>query len=341
MRVADLTRIRFTAGPPEVVASAQDRRRLGLHHWVDGTMGIDRSSNGGLVVAPNGPRIARHRLGPCALLDGLEDADQAILHLRDPLDHASGGPLHRDPETGDLLLVYHGERFANGDPDDYWSFLGLAVSHDDGQTFADLGPILTSPFAETDAARHRPVEVGPGGFVVRDGWWYLWFVDRGEGACPTGLGVARASVGEVRDAVAAGRAPGFAKYHRGSFDQPGLGGAATDLIEGERRPLLWFDVAVLGDLDVLVQVSSTVLGRRRWQHLVRVSADGLRWTPPVPLYPDDIVEEVLYVTIDSGGPDQRRIDGDGFDLYRVASSTRYRWDDARLERVRVRWHVAG
>ena len=54
---------------------------------------------------------------------------------------------------------------------------------------------------------------------------------------------------------------------------------------------------------------------------------------------EPVPAELLYLTIDSGGPDQRRVEGDEFDLYRVAAAAPYRWHDARVERQRVRWAV--
>lgn len=105
--------------------------------------------------------------------------------------------------------------------------------------------------------------------------------------------------------------------------------------------MIWFDVAVLQPLGLTVLVHSTVTGvvdrRGRWTHAVRVSEDGIAFSSPLPLYEESIDEELIYLTIDSGGPDQRTITGDGFDLYRMASRTPYRWDDARLEHVRVSW----
>jgi hypothetical protein len=347
MPALDLTRIRFEVGPAEVVATADQRRAAGLHHWVDGTLGIDRTVAGApLVIAPNGPHLARHRLGPDGLVAGLEVAEQEILGLADGIDHASGGPLHRDPETGTLLLVYHGERFANGDPADYWSFLGLAASHDDGRTFHDLGPILTSPSGEGDDGRHRPVEVGPGGFVVRDGWWHLYFLDRANVSATLHLGVARASVDDVRAAVAAGRAPRFAKYRDGAFAEPGLGGGAGELLPAVDGRPLWFDVAWIPAVGATLLVYATAArgpdGRPHWYHRARLSVDGVAWGEPVDLGPEAVGGERLYVTVDSGGADQRRIDGDGFDLYRVVSDGGgYRWDDARLERVPVRISGSG
>ena len=76
-------------------------------------------------------------------------------------------------------------------------------------------------------------------------------------------------------------------------------------------------------------------GVPQWMHMASLSHDGLRWSSPVPLLDAPVTDEVIYLTLDSGGPDQRMITGDSFDIYRTRSSTPYRWDDAWLERVHV------
>lgn len=332
--------VRFEATEPVTLVGANERRAAGLEFWVDGTMGIHRPGDGRtLVVAPNGPALARHDLSHGGFIRGLLAARQPIEGLPPDVDHASGGPLHHDPDSGALLLVYHGETFRGGDPRDYYSFLGMAVSHDEGATFRDLGRIVTSWLEEHDPARPRPVDVGPGALVVRDGWFHVYFQDRGLLHSRRDLSVARAPVAEVLAAAREGRAPEFRKHFDGRWDEPGLGGRSDELLPMVHRRVVWFDVADAPSLGARVLVHSAVQevsdGIARWNHGISVSGDGLRWTTPQWLHPEPVPAEVLYVTIDSGGPVQRRIDGDRFDLYRVRSSAADRWRDARLERVTV------
>lgn len=343
-------RLRFDASPPDVLVTREQRIAAGLHHWIDGTMGIARLADRTLAFAPNGARTARHlliedgaedRSGDRGFVTGLEHAEQRILGARERSDHLSGGPALVDPETQSILLLYHGERFTDRDPQDYWSFLGLAVSDDAGRRFEDLGTIVTSSQPERDPGRDRPVEIGPGGFAIHDGWMYVFFLDRGILTTHLNLGVARARLDEVWAAARRRQAPRFHTYLDGAFDQPAIGGRATDLLPGLKQRVLWFDVTRIEELDLLLLVYGTVTGHQggvtHWTHLARWSHDAVHWSDPVALYPEPVEQEMLYLAMDSGGADPRTITGDRFDLYRVVSTAAFRWDDAQLERLTVRW----
>ena len=332
---------RFAAGPGEVVVTAAQRAAVGLDHWMDGAMGIARHGGRTVALAPNGARTARHDLGAGGFVAGLEDAHQELARPREHHDHASGGALHVDDETGALWLSYHAERFTGGDPSDYWSSIGFAVGDPDGRELRDLGMVVSSDMAEHREPRMRPVEVGPGSFVVHDGQVHLYFTDRSTLDTRANLGVARCSLDEVRRAVAEDRAPRFSKYFAGSFREPGLGGRATDLLPHATHRTIWFDVAYVVPLGCYLLVASVVTDmvrrRARWAHVCRTSPDGLRWSAPQVLHRGEYGEELIYLSLDSGTTHQRRIEGDGLDLYRVSSRAAFRWDDAHLERCRVTW----
>ena len=325
-------------GPAEVVVDHGTRRRLGLDAWVDGTMGFHRWEGRTRVVSPNGPALAVLDLGPEGLPGRVVNPTLAIQGGGQHLDHASGGPLHHDPATGQLLLVYHGERFHHGDALDYHSFIGLAVSRDHGGSFQDLGPIVTTDRAEVSEGRLRNVDVGSGALLVHDGSFHVYFQDRDPRSIRLRMGVARAPVAQVVAAAARGESVPWTKYHDGAFSEPGLGGRAQDLLAGVQVPVLWFDTVHIPAMDRYLLVFSTVLGSEGphglWNHVAMWSPDAVHWDGFRLLYEEDVRDEILYVTIDSGGP-QRTVTGDGFDLYRLRSTTAYRWDDSWLERVRV------
>ena len=330
--------VHFEVGPAEVVVTAEERRRAGLDHWVDGTMGFHRRNGRTLVVAPNGPVLSRHDLSAGGFLDGLLAPSEPIRGLPDDVDHASGGPLYETPD-GELLLLYHGERFRNGDHRDFWSFLGLARSSDGGRTFEDLGPVVTSDVVEEDPDRPTPVELGAGGLLVRDGWFDVYFQDRSATVIRRHLALARAPLDDVLDAVRSGRTPVLRKYHAGRFDEPAIGGRSDELLPGPRYGVAWSDVAYLEGLGCVAMVYSAAVafvGRQvRWNHFVVLSRDGLRFGKVHALHEDAPPGEMLYVTVDSGGPLQRHVTGDRFWIYAVRSWSAYRWDDAWLERYEV------
>lgn len=334
-----MPQVSFEVTDHRVVVGRNERRSAGLEHWVDGTLGVDRHGGRTLVVAPNGPYLSRHDLGANGFISGLLEARQRIQGLPADVDHASGGPLYRDPVSGVLVLVYHGETFRNADPTDYWSFIGLAASYDDGETFNDLGRVVSSWLDEHDPGRPRPVDVGSGGHSVHDGWFHLHFQDRGILHSRRDLSVARARTDDVVAAALEGTVPAFTKYFDGRWCQPGLGGRSDELLPGLRRRVVWSDAAWSDVLSRHVLVVSQVARMEddvaHWQQSVSLSLDGAHWSEPTPVGTPEPAE-MLYVTIDSGGMDQHRIEGDEFFLYRVRSTSRWRWDDARLERLTVR-----
>lgn len=331
--------LRLRAGEPVVVVDRPTRAAWGLDHWVDGTMGLLRRGDRTTVLSPNGASMARLELVGDRWASA-EVATAEIRERREDVDHISGGPSLRHPDTGAVLVVYHAERFADGDPTAYYSFLGLAVSHDDAVTFVDLGAIVRSPVDELAPDGPRPVELGPGSLVVHGEWLHVYFQDRGNGPVRRRLGVARARLDDVWAAASAGRAPVLHTYHDGRWDEPALGGRSSELLPVPW--VVWFDVATYEPLDchLLVYSSSWLAGRTpQWMYYSSVSRDGLRWSPPRPVLDVPLADEIIYLTIDSGGADQRRITGDRLHLYRTRSTTAYRWDDAVLERLDVRCEV--
>jgi hypothetical protein len=334
--------VTFHAGAPTTMVTHAARIAAGLDHWVDGTMGLHRHDGLTTVVAPNGPRIARHRLTAGQFEEGPVAVDDRIAGELVASDHASGGPLYYDERHGQVLLFYHGETFTDGDAADYYAFIGLAVSDDHGATFDDLGRIITSPLGEDDPDRGRPVDVGSGAYVVRDGWFLAYFQDRGNGPTRRRLSVARARVDDVVDAARERRTPRFTKLHDGRWDEPGCGGRSSELLDTGNLWVVWFDTATIEPLGCVLLVYSTswlVDAVPHWMHMAALSRDGLGWTAPVPLLAEPVTDEIIYLTIDSGGPDQRTITGPTFDVYRTRAASPYRWDDAWLERITVAYDL--
>lgn len=331
--------IELSASAPVVVSGHSGRAEQGLTFWCDGTMGIVRRPASTIAISPNGPNLARHELTAGGFATGLLSADQPIQELKGHWDHASGGPLLVDHEAHQLVLIYHGETFADGDPQRYRSFIGMAVSTDDGRTFQDVGPVLTVARPVTGPGGSQPVELGSGSPVIHEGYVYLYFQDRSIREIYKNLCVARAPLAAVFGATRRRQSPVFLKFHEGSFTSPGLDGEADDLMPSRMPPVLWSDTAYVSHRRCFMVVYATVTcvvdGDAHWMHMASFSTDGVTWGPPTPLYDEPVLAEILYVTIDSGGSDQRTIEGPGFDLYRLWSDRSWRWDNARLERVRI------
>lgn len=332
-----------SVGPPLIdvlgsytVMDSTQRSSSGLDFWVDGTFGVHRRLGTTTVIAPNGPSLARHRLDGSvaeALGAGLEEAAYSIGGIPADVDHASGGPLHFIDEAGLLLLVYHGERFAGGDAQDYRSFLGMAVSYDEGTTFRDLGPIIRT--AADVGGVDDIIDVGSGAFTIRDGWFEVYYQDRACGIPRSNLSVARCRESELLSAACAGVAPRLKKWGGTAFDQPGIGGRDTEVLPISTRWTGWFDAFVSepSGRAVLVCSGRNIAAPANWTVFAISSDDGVAWSDPCELLEIE-GQECLYVTV---VPDPDSV-GE-FDLYTVRASTDPRWGDAEL--VRTRCSVSG
>jgi hypothetical protein len=157
------------------------------------------------------------------------------------MDYVGGGPVYRVPEgepgAGNLLIVYHAERPANP----FWSWLGLAKSADEGSTWQDLGLIISGPQPYT---AQGALDIGDGNLVIATDpttsqkYFYIFFPEHcwinSTQFCSgfTYLSVARASYEELlktafMDGTTASKS--FYKYYDGKWDQPGIGGKASEL----------------------------------------------------------------------------------------------------------------
>src|SRR5579872_587056 len=145
-------------GHRETVVSKQGRDAAGLNSWPDGTLGVLKSRAGYLFFGANRGMISR----TVGTLDNplavSVRPDIPIQKMKHAYQYAAGGPVYRDPATHTLLLFYHAERWLVSDQRRFYSILGMAKSTDDGNTWIDLGEILT-PNVAYGAVPHA-VEVG-------------------------------------------------------------------------------------------------------------------------------------------------------------------------------------
>jgi len=124
--------------------------------------------------------------------------------------------IYRTP-NGALLAFAHIE---DADPvSTGWWAIGLAYSTDDGNTFTKLGIIVTH---HTHDDGHH-VNIGGVPFVVKDGYFYIYFDEQREH-------VARAPVAQVLAAAAKGTVSNWHKYYNGGWKEPGRDGRASPIL---------------------------------------------------------------------------------------------------------------
>jgi hypothetical protein len=210
-------------------------RQLWHGHWYG-------NNNSGSVVRTLG--TLDDPLGSAPPIDVVIDRNpdpKVNPHNCDPTKHAhaycytyiGGGPVYQVPQgqvgAGSWLLVYHAEY---NNPNYY--LLGLAISSDKGEHWTDIGEIIRTNHPFSYQGPPSPGAIGDPPLVISpDGKdFYLYFFDWLKDGNNTMVSVARAPIAEVlKDAFGRGvhYAAPFSKYHQGAWDQPGIGGASTDL----------------------------------------------------------------------------------------------------------------
>jgi hypothetical protein len=332
---------------PLGVARTRDRSDY-LFFGSDGGCHLDctgETSRGGSITVSRG--TLDHPLGR-PLSDPNPPPREFLLptsaNLPPTMDYVGGGPVYRVPEgepgAGSLFLVYHAERVAGP----FWSWLGLARSRDEGETWEDLGLIISAgmPF---DSQFH--FDVGDGGLVeaadpsTGHRYFYIFFPDQFSVSSWTYLSVARAPYEELLRAAADERskkAPElFHKYYDGHWDQPGLGGMSSELFP-----------AVTGETDGDPQVAWSAYRHRfvtimdNGQYIAYgESRDGLHWpamqvllgtNPETPVYG--------YANAVGLGPDPGIL-GDTFYSFYTEFPIGVSWQPATLNRLTLTYLPCG
>lgn len=137
-------------------------------------------------------------------------------------------------DDGTVLGWYHHEPhplFA--DSDLTAPKIGAVVSHDGGRTIQDLGFVLVSGDPLEPEARNGSFAGGHGDFsVILDRerrYFYFFFTNYGGPAESQGVAVARLAFADRYKP-----AGNVHKYHRGDWDEPGLGGRVTPIFPAAR-----------------------------------------------------------------------------------------------------------
>lgn len=167
----------------------------------------------------------------------MSGSDLNSLYMDEPpvIDSAAHQPMWiesiwRDPEDGLVYGWYHNE------PGGYCPGKGLTVprigalvSRDGGETFEDLGIVLSSGDVPNCNAQNGFFAGGHGDFsVVLDpaGEYFYFLFDNYGGATSTqGVTIARLAYGDRANPVG-----NVQKYYQGAWEQPGIGGRVTPIL---------------------------------------------------------------------------------------------------------------
>lgn len=262
------------------VLTMAQRLGKGLTNWPDGTIGIVVSGGHDHFVGPDTGQQVAQTTGTSSdpAAHGLVAQSHLTTHLQS--NYASGGPIYR-VSSRRWLLFYHAERWPHDESDRFYSWLGMAVSNDQGHTWHDLGQIIRPHIAYNPNAR-QAVEVGGGPYVIIGGYFYVYFRDEVSangifGPTLSDLSVARAPVASVVSAAARGRVVKWHDYDAGGWTQPGIGGKASPLETGN-PPTGWFSVGYDPTVKryILIAAARDFRGTNLF---LSFSLDGIHWTP--------------------------------------------------------------
>lgn len=289
-------------GPKEFPVS---EAASGMTAWVDGTMGVVNNGSSYTFIAPNVNKTAR----TVGTLDNpvatSVSGSISIGSMKNTYDYAAGGPVYKDPTSGALLMVYHAEIWPGGNYAAFYSLLGMAKSTDDGATWTDLGEIIRLDINYATSG-NPAMDLQGGSFVVKDGYFYVYYKEYPDTLATPHLAVARASVSSVvAAAVNTTNVVSWTKYYNGSWSEPGIGGHADNLWPGAPNDWEWSAVSYNTYLQKFIFVTNqfTSLPSAYWTRMIYMdSSDGITWSTPQTLW-EDAGHEDTYMTIVGLGKD--------------------------------------
>lgn len=338
---ADVPACGFSVGEPETIISFERMKEVDIR-GVDGS--IYAMNAGGQwkwfctnlvrVVYATGPRenpfenvIAKSELS------GLPDmyTNKKFGFAEDHLwgDGPTLANVYLDAGRGNVIAFMHTEWTPETKDGTYFRF-GIAVSKDGGESFEWCGRIIEPELSYHTwnehwrggdvGGHHAYANVGLANYVVKDGWFYLYFADARDRPDEfiQGTAVARARLEDVLAAADKGEVSPWHKYHEGGWDEPGLGGRFTAL-NIEPMGYLHGDAAYNSHLDRFVLVTrhgkhTGADGSRMKTGSVQIafSGDGIHWDDWRPVHADEHLHD--YPSIVSMGDDNEVL-GKSFWVY--------------------------
>jgi hypothetical protein len=318
----------LTFGAKEVIYTAAQRNALGLNYWPDGNLGVVPDGSGGCYFYAANSTGSKRARGSLAAPGGLGTV-ACSMSGGESLNYKAGGPVYKDPASGRLLQFYHAEVHPGGDPTKFYSILGMAVSEASWTSFYDCGRTVQANMSQMQAdAATQVVEMCGSPYIVKDGYFWVYYRDTLTNRAGVNLCVARAPVSSVVAAATNHASVSWQKYYNGSFSEPGLGGRSSPLETGNPG-VRWMDIKWSSYLQKYVMVVS--VGWPGPDLYLAFSDDGINWSARTRIENDP--GESFYCSLVGAGADPQEL-GQSFYVYYTYSAAGdwNRWTDAEIVR---------
>ncbi len=370
VRIADAMRKKieskqkFAVGEPQTVISRERMKEVDIQ-GVDGSIYALNDKGQWKWFCTNLVRIV-YGIGPRdnpfdsivvkSELAGLPDA-YTNTGFGFSVDHRWGdGPtlanVYRNPENGHILGFFHTEWTLQTGGGTYFR-LGLSISKDGGKSFNWCGYIVEPELSyhtwfnhwrgSKDIGGHHPfANIGLANYVIKDGYFYLYYADARDkpDTFIQGTAVARAKVEDVLADAEDLRTASWNKYYNGEWNERGLGGRFTSL-NIEPKGFLHGDAAYNSYLDKFVMV--TRYGKKpdgaptnTGSVLISFSKDGINWSDWQIVHEDNRLHD--YPSIISMGDDNEVLGKSFWVYYKYCFDDvlpKWNWYKNRWDRVLV------
>ncbi len=229
------------------------------------------------------------------------------------LDYCSIAQVVQEPSTGMLIGITHLERHYGTL---YAATLGLSTSTDNGETWTFLGEFISHDILPSEEAPAGSRDIGNGTILMDEEYLYIFINDWHESDLSLGLAVCRVKLAELYEKTLAGEMPAAYKYYEGEWNEPGWGGAFTDVRPADVVPnFLYLSYNKVLEKYIMVVCQSPYYQNNDGDILMLVSDSFLDWSNAQRQWIATGVNGEQYPTIISVEADPQLETGETFYIY--------------------------
>lgn len=237
------------------------------------------------------------------------------------LGYCSIAQVIKEPTTGMLIGVTHLEHHNPGGL--FVGTIGLSTSTDNGETWNFLGEFISHDLP-VDERPDVNRDIGNGTILMDDEYLYLFIIDMAESDLAGGMAVCRVKLTELYEKVLAGELPEAFKYKDGQWNEPGWGGAFSNVLpEGVAPNFLYLSYNTVLQKYIMLICTAPYYQANSGDILMLVSDSFLDWSNAQRQWIATGCLGEQYPSIFSDAQDCQTESGETFYLYWCA------WDDSQ------------